>query len=59
MDYLVSKLKAEINEKIGFTIDRQADVKYLHEKMTISVLKPIGFNTLRRYFGFVNVCQEG
>lgn len=53
MDYLVTKIKTEINEKIGFTIDRQADVKYLHEKMTISVLKPISFNTLRRFYGFL------
>ena len=53
MDYLISQLKTEINQKLGFAVQRQADVKYLHEQITISVLNPIGFNTLRRFFGFL------
>ena len=57
MDYLISQLKIEINQKLGFAVQRQADVKYLHEQITISVLKPIGFNTLRRFFGFLPVAE--
>ncbi len=53
MDVLITKLKSEINEKLGFKINRQSDVKYLHHQITINVLHPIGFNTLRRFFGFL------
>ena len=53
MDYIISKLKTEIYQKLGFHIQRQSDVKYLHEQVSISVLHPLGFNTLRRFFGFL------
>jgi len=53
MDYLVSKLKLEIYKKLGFHIQKQSDVKYLHDHITVSILHPVGFNTLRRFFGFL------
>ena len=53
MDSLIFKLKSEIDQKLGFKLKRQSDVKYLHQQITINVLRPIGFNTLRRFFGFL------
>nr|AOE10556.1 hypothetical protein [uncultured bacterium] len=53
MDYLVTKLKLEIYKKLGFHIQKQSDVRYLHEQISVSVLHPIGFNTLRRFFDFL------
>ena len=53
MDYLVTKLKLEIYKKLGFHIQKQSDVRYLHEQISVSVLHPVGFNTLRRFFDFL------
>lgn len=53
MEHLISQLKLKINEKLGFIIKRQSDVKYLHQQITAKILAPPGFNTLRRFYGFL------
>lgn len=46
-------LKLEIEKKMGGAIQRQIDVKLLQTAIEISTNKKIGFNTLRRFFSFL------
>ena len=50
---MIGQLKQEINQKLGFEIRRQADVRYLHQSIILENKLTIGFNTLRRFFGFL------
>lgn len=53
MEYVIGHLKQEINHKLGFEIRRQADVRYLHQSIILDNNLKIGFNTLRRFYGFL------
>jgi len=53
MEALIERLKQEINQKLGFEIRRQSDVRYLHQSIISENNLIIGFNTLRRFFGFL------
>ncbi|MDA9125511.1 hypothetical protein N9J80_01900 [Flavobacteriaceae bacterium] len=53
MEYMIKQLKQDINQKLGFEIRRQADVRYLHQAIVLENNFKIGFNTLRRFFGFL------
>ena len=53
MEALIGQLKQEINQKLGFEIRRQTDVRYLHQSITLENKLSVGFNTLRRFFGFL------
>ena len=50
---MIRQLKQEINQKLGFEIRRQAHVRYLHQSIVLENKLTIGFNTLRRFFGFL------
>ena len=50
---MIKQLKQDINQKLGFEIRRQADVRYLHQAIVLENNFKIGFNTLRRFFGFL------
>jgi hypothetical protein len=53
MEDKIRQLKQEISQKLGFEIRRQADVRYLHQSIILENNSIIGFNTLRRFFGFL------
>ena len=53
MEDVIKKLKHEIYQKLGFEIQRQADVRYFHQSILSEEKLNIGFNTLRRFFGFL------
>ena len=53
MEAVIRQLKQEINQKLGFEIQRQTDVRYLHQSIVLENKLTIGFNTLRRFFGFL------
>lgn len=53
MEAVIRQLKQEINQKLGFEIRRQADVRYLHQSIVLDNNFSIGFNTLRCFFGFL------
>ena len=53
MEVLIERLKQEINQKLGFEIRRQSDVRFLHQSIISGNKLIIGFNTLRRFFGFL------
>jgi hypothetical protein len=53
MKATIGQLKQEIYQKLGFEIRRQADVRYLHQCIVYENNLTIGFNTLRRFFGFL------
>ena len=53
MEDIIKQLKQDINQKLGFEIRHQADVRYLHQTIVIESKYNIGFNTLRRFFGFL------
>ena len=53
MKNIIKELKQEINQKLGFEIRRQSDVRYLHQSIILENNFSIGFNTLRRFFGFL------
>jgi hypothetical protein len=53
MEDIIKQLKQDINQKLGFEIRHQADVRYLHQTIVLESKYNIGFNTLRRFFGFL------
>ena len=53
MKDVIKELKQEVNQKLGFEIRRQSDVRYLHQSIVLENNFSIGFNTLRRFFGFL------
>jgi hypothetical protein len=53
VEAIIRQLKQEIDQKLGFEIQRQADVRYLHQSILSDEKLNIGFNTLRRFFGFL------
>ena len=53
MEAVIRQLKQEINQKLGFEIQRQTDLRYLHQSIVLEKKLTIGFNTLRRFFGFL------
>jgi hypothetical protein len=53
MDDMIRQLKQDISQKLGFEIRHQADVRYLHQSIVLENNFNIGFNTLRRFFGFL------
>lgn len=53
MEDMIKQLKQDINKKLGFEIRHQADVRYLHQTIVLENNYNIGFNTLRRFFGFL------
>ena len=50
---MIRQLKQDISQKLGFEIRHQADVRYLHQSIVLENNFNIGFNTLRRFFGFL------
>ena len=50
---MIKKLKHEIYQKLGFEIRRQSDIRYFHQSILSDEKLNIGFNTLRRFFGFL------
>jgi len=53
MEDVIKKLKHEIYQKLGFEIRRQSDIRYFHQSILSDEKLNIGFNTLRRFFGFL------
>ncbi len=48
-----SQLRIEIQKQIGFRIENSTELKMVHEAIEWKTKKKIGFNTLRRFFGFL------
>lgn len=49
-----SQLLIDIQKKSNITVTTIRDVKYLKDELDIASNKPLGFNTLRRLFGFLD-----
>jgi hypothetical protein len=49
-----SQLLIDIQKKSNITVTTIRDVKYLKEELDAVTNKPLGFNTLRRLFGFLD-----
>lgn len=49
-----SQLLIDIQKKSNITVTSIRDVKYLKEELDAVTNKPLGFNTLRRLFGFLD-----
>jgi hypothetical protein len=49
-----NQLRIEIQKKFGSTIKKQSDLKLLLLSIENCTQKYIGFNTIRRFFGFLN-----
>jgi len=48
-----TQILIEIQKKSGITVENVRDIKNLKEEIEASVGVPIGYNTLRRLFGFL------
>lgn len=48
------QLRLEIQKQFGSTIKKQSHLKLLLQSIENSTKKSIGFNTIRRFFGFLN-----
>jgi hypothetical protein len=49
-----SQLLIDVQKKSNITVTTIRDVKYLKDELDIASNKPLGFNTLRRLFGFLD-----
>jgi hypothetical protein len=49
-----NQLRIDIQKQIGYRIESLSELKMLHEAIEWKTNKKIGFNTLRRFFGFLN-----
>lgn len=49
-----SQLLIDVQKKSNITVTTIRDVKYLKEELDAGTNKPLGFNTLRRLFGFLD-----
>jgi len=48
-----NQLQLDIQKKVGYQIENLSELKMLHEAIEWNTKKKIGFNTLRRFFGFL------
>ena len=48
-----SQLRIDIQKQIGFRIENSTELKMVHEAIEWKTKKKIGYNTLRRFFGFL------
>lgn len=48
-----NQLRLDIQKKIGYRIENLSELKMVHEAIEWNTKKKIGFNTLRRFFGFL------
>ena len=48
------QLRFEIQKQFGSTIKKQSQLKLLLQSIENTTKKTIGFNTIRRFFGFLN-----
>jgi hypothetical protein len=48
-----NQLQLDIQKKVGYQIENLSELKMLHEDIEWNTNKKIGFNTLRRFFGFL------
>lgn len=48
-----NQLQLDIQKKVGYQIENLSELKMLHEDIEWNTKKKIGFNTLRRFFGFL------
>ena len=48
------QLRLEIQKQFGSTINKQSDLKLLLLSIESNTKHSIGFNTIRRFFGFLN-----
>lgn len=48
-----NQLQLDIQKKVGYQIENLSELKMLHEDIEWKTNKKIGFNTLRRFFGFL------
>lgn len=48
-----NQLRIDIQKQIGYRIENLTELKMVHEAIEWNTKKKIGFNTLRRFFGFL------
>jgi hypothetical protein len=53
MNKYSTQILIEVQKKSGITVENVRDIKNLKEEIEASVSAPIGYNTLRRLFGFL------